>query len=133
MSNKKRTSPRKETQSIDINDLTSISNYTVIARYGKIVNASSAGILIEINRTALVPDEYRDNLSLESSLGQTVVFYLPQMNLDLEGTIMRASHIGKGKFVIGINFASDVPDYWRECLVDLLPSPGEFDESAVNE
>lgn len=126
MKTNKRLAERKDTDGIEISDLTSISNYAVIARYGKIVNASNSGFLVEIERHALVPDDLRENLSLESTLGQSVVLYLPQMNLDLDGTISRTKHVGRGKFVIAINFSSDVPEYWRECLVDLLPAPGEI-------
>lgn len=128
MNDNRRVATRKETEGIEIHDLTSITNYAVIARYGKIVNASKTGFLVHVDRHALAPEELRDNLSLESTLGQSVVLYLPQMNLDLDGTITRATHVGRGKFAIAINFSSDVPDYWRECLVDLMPSPGELEE-----
>ena len=127
MREKRRAAERKSVEGIEIYDLTSLSSYTVIARNGKIINASSTGFLVQINRSALVPEELRDNLSLQATIGQSVVLYLPQMNLDLDGTIRRAKHVGKGLFVIAIDFSSDVPEYWRESLVDLLPAPGEFD------
>lgn len=128
MSTNKRVALRKNIEGISINDLTSITSYTLIARSGKIINASSTGFLVEIDRRELVPDELRDNLSLESTIGQAVALYLPQMNLDLDGTIARAAHQGKGKFVVAIDFSYDVPEYWRDCLIDLLPEPGEFDD-----
>ncbi len=124
---KRRIAARKEVEAIEINDLTSITNYSVIARHGRIINASNSGFLVEIKREWLVPEELRDNLSLSSMLGQAVVLFLPQMNLDLDGTITRTKHMGKGRFVIAIEFSHDVPEYWRNCLVDLLPEPGEFD------
>ncbi|MCB0350790.1 MAG: hypothetical protein KDD38_06380 [Bdellovibrionales bacterium] len=127
--NNRRIAERKAVEGIEINDLTSITNYSVIAREGKIINASSTGFLVEIERRWLVPEELRDNLSLQATIGQAVVLYLPQMNLDLDGTIMRATHTGKGRFLVAIDFAADVPDYWRNCLVDLLPAPGELDEA----
>ncbi len=123
----RRLAERKETEGIEISDLTSISNYSVIARYGKIINASNSGFLIEIERHSLVPEDLRENLSLDSTIGQNVVLYLPQMNLDLDGTISRTKRVGRGKYVIAINFSSDVPEYWRDCLVELLPAPGEID------
>ena len=132
MKENRRYSKRKEVVGIDVNDLTAVSNYSVIAKYGRIVNASSTGFLVEVDRRDLVPSEFRDNLNLSATLGQDVVLYLPQMNLDLDGTIIRANHIGKGRFSIGISFSNDVPDYWRDCLVDLLPEPGEI-EAEVNE
>ena len=48
------------------------------------------------------------------------------MNLDLDGRVVRASHIGRGAFEIALEFSEDIPEYWRECLVDLLPEPGEI-------
>ncbi len=123
----RRVASRKEIQGIEIHDLTSISNYSIIARKGHIVNASNTGFLVEVDRKSILPAELRDNLSLESTMGQQVVLYLPQMNLDLDGTITRTSHIGKGRFAIAIDFSYDVPEYWRDCLVELLPAPGEID------
>jgi len=133
MKTDRRIANRKKTEGIEIHDLTSISSYSVIARVGRIVNASNTGFLVEVDRQSLVPAELRDNLSLESTMGQQVVLYLPQMNLDLDGTITRAIHLGKGRFGIAIDFSYDVPDYWRDCLVDLLPAPGELDTEPVTD
>lgn len=128
MKSNRRVSSRKQIEGIEINDLTSISSYTVIARSGVIINASSTGFLLEIDRKSLVPQDLRENLNLESTVGQAVALYLPQMNLDMDGTITRAKHSGKGKFIIAIDFSYDVPEYWRDCLLELLPTPGEFEE-----
>jgi hypothetical protein len=127
MSKERRIAARKEVDYIQVNDLTSVADYAVIARTGKITNASTTGFLLEINRSDLVPEDLRNNLSLESTLGKQVVLYLPQMNLDLDGTISRASHKGKGTYVVAIEFSPDVPEYWRACLIDLLPQPGEIE------
>jgi hypothetical protein len=127
--NSRRMAERKHVEGIEINDLTSIISYAVIARQGRIINASSSGFLVEVERQWLVPEDLRTSLSLASMLGQAVVLFLPQMNLDLDGTITRTKHIGQGRFVIAIDFSHDVPEYWRNCLVDLLPEPGEFDEA----
>jgi hypothetical protein len=133
MSANRRVAARKEVEGITVNDLTSVTNYSVIARAGRIVNASNSGFLLEIDRKSLVPKDLRDNLSLESLIGQSMILYLPQMNLDLDGKVMRATHIGKGLFVIALDFAPDVPEYWRDCLVDLLPAPGEIEDKVANE
>lgn len=50
------------------------------------------------------------------------------MNLDLDGTVNRTLHKGRGNFEIAIEFSRDVPEYWRECLIDLLPAPGEMED-----
>lgn len=122
----RRISTRKDVDGIEVSDLTSITNYSVIARHGRVINASNAGFLVEIDRQWIVPEDLRSQLSLSAVIGQSVVLFLPQMNLDLDGTITRAKHVGKGRFIIAIDFSTDVPQYWRDCLVDLLPAPGEL-------
>lgn len=133
MQSNRRVATRKSIEGIEINDLTSMTNYSVIARQGKITNASLTGFLVELDRRWLIPEDLRDGLSLQATVGQTVVLYLPQMNLDLDGTITRATHVGKGIFAVAIDFSADVPDYWRNCLIDLLPAPGEFDEETMSQ
>jgi hypothetical protein len=125
----RRIAERKEVASIEVAELTALAQYKVLARYGRIIDASTSGILMHISRKDLIPKELRENLSLTELLGQHVVMFLPQMNLDLDGRITRADHIGKGVFEIGIQFSEEVPLYWRECLIDLLPAPGELEEA----
>ena len=117
---------RKEVEEIHVAELTSLSSYGVIAREAIIIDASHSGFLMLLDRKALVPKEYRESLSLEKLIGHQVVMFLPQMNLDLDGKVTRAHHCGKGKFEIAVQFSDDTPAYWRECLVDLLPAPGEM-------
>lgn len=117
---------RKELEEIHVAELTSLSSYGVIAKEAIITDASHSGFLMLLDRKALVPKEYRDSLSLNKLVGHQVVMYLPQMNLDLDGTVTRAEHRGKGQFEIAVRFSDETPAYWRECLVDLLPAPGEM-------
>lgn len=126
MKAERRVAARKIVDFIHISELTSLSSYSVIAREGVIIDASQSGLLLKIERLQLVPKEFRENLSLVGLVGHQVVMYLPQMNLDLDGTITRADHVGKGHFEIAITFSADVPEYWRDCLVELLPAPGEI-------
>jgi hypothetical protein len=126
MKAERRVAARKVVDFINVAELTSLSSYSVIARSGVIVDASQSGFLLRVERSNLIPQEYRDNLSMENLVGHQVVMYLPQMNLDLDGTITRATHVGKGNFEIAITFSPDVPEYWRGCLVELLPAPGEI-------
>lgn len=130
MGAERRIAERKLVEGIDVSDLTSLNNFMVISRHGRILDASISGFLVQIDRGDLVPPELKENLTLQSILGQQVVLYLPQMNLDLDGTIMRTKHLGKGLFEVAIQFSDDVPEYWRQCLIDLLPEPGEIREEA---
>ena len=126
MAAERRIAARKIVDYIHVAELTSLSSYSVIAHEGVIVDASQSGMLLRIDRQKLVPKEFRENLAMTGLIGHQVVMYLPQMNLDLDGTVTRADHIGKGRFEIAITFSADVPEYWRDCLVDLLPAPGEM-------
>ena len=81
-----------------------------------------------VNSRIDIPEDLKNNLTLDRIIGESVVMFLPQMNLDLDGTIRRAHHKGKGVFEIAVDFSEGVPEYWRECLIDLLPSPGEMEE-----
>ena len=128
MGAERRLAERKSVDCINIADLTSLTSYTMIAKSGHIIDASTSGFLVLVNRKDLSSSELRSHLSLDMIVGQPVVMYLPQMNLDLDGTISRATHTGRGYFEVAIEFSEDVPDYWRECLIDLLPSPGEVPE-----
>src|ERR1700729_876023 len=101
----RRIAARKVVDFIHVAELTSLSSYSVIAHEGVIIDASQSGFLLRIDRSKLVPKDLRENLSLKSLLGHQVVMYLPQMNLDLDGTIIRAEHVGKGKFEIALTFS----------------------------
>ena len=127
MSAERRIADRKQVEPVRVAELTSLSNYNVIASEGMIVDASQSGFLLKIDRLDLIPEKYRKNLNLNDLIGDQVVMFLPQMNLDLDGTVTRALHTGRGSFEIAVTFSQDVPEYWRDCLVDLLPAPGEFD------
>ena len=124
----KRYVARKEVDSIEVSELTSLSTYSVVAKRGSIKDTSTKGFLLVVKRADLEVPELKDSMDLSPLVNQRVVLFLPQMNLDLDGTVMRTKHIGKGQFELGIEFSDDVPEYWRECLIDLLPRPGELDQ-----
>lgn len=126
MGAERRITDRKIVDSIHVAEITSLNSYLLIAREGYIVDASTRGLLMVVTRKDLVPKELRDNLSLDELVGKDLCLYLPQMNIDLDGTVVRANHIGRGVFEIALEFSNEIPEYWRECLVDLLPEPGEI-------
>lgn len=124
----RRNKERKAVDSILVTELTSLGQYLIVAQEGMIIDASPKGFLLQVDRNDLVPEDLKNNLTLDSLVGETMVMFLPQMNLDLDGTVRRTHHIGKGLFQIAIDFSEEVPDYWKECLIDLLPAPGELEE-----
>ena len=119
---------RKSVDSIHVEEITSLNSYSLIANEGYIVDASIKGFLMVVTRKDLVPKELKENLSIDSLVGKKLCLYLPQMNLDLDGKVVRTNHIGRGVFEIALEFSDEIPEYWRECLVDLLPAPGEIIE-----
>ncbi|MEZ4871799.1 MAG: PilZ domain-containing protein [Bdellovibrionales bacterium] len=122
---------RKHISGVEFHEMTSLSNYGVIANYGYIVDASVSGFLVRIPREALA-EELKLNLNVESIVGQNIAMFLPQMNLDLDGQVIRGTHVGKGDFELAVEFSVDVPEYWRECLVDLLPNEEELEAFEKN-
>lgn len=124
-----RVAERKTTDPILVSEVTSLKPYGLIANEAQIIDASSSGFCMLITRKDLVPKELKSTLTLDSMIGYQVAMFLPAMNLDLDGTIRRTSHRGKGVFEVAIEFSPEVPEYWRECLVDLLPNPGEFESA----
>lgn len=126
MKAERRVANRKIVEPVHILDLTHLGNYSVIGKRGVLVDASIGGLLLHIHRKHLVPDELKTNLTLQSLHGSQVALFIPQMDLDIDGSIRRTRLLSNGYFEIVIDFSPEIPQYWRECLVDLLPWPGEI-------
>ena len=62
MKAERRIAARKTVDFIHISELTSLSSYNVIAREGLIIDASQSGFLLRVERSQLLPKEYRENL-----------------------------------------------------------------------
>ena len=128
MKNNSRTAARKALGPIHFHNLTSLEKFAVLARSGVIVDASSRGFLLRVTRRDLVPKNLRGNLNIDCLVGERVMLKIEEMNLEIDGQIARTSMIGRGVFEIAIDFSESAPDYWRECLYDLLPNKEEFAE-----
>jgi hypothetical protein len=123
----RRAAPRRDIAPLEISSMSSLENLARVARGGHIIEASTTGFLVMIKREDLVPVNLRKNLNLEELVGMKVLLHLPQMNLEICGVVTRTQLKGKQGFEIGIDYTEDAPEYWRECLLDLLPEPGEFE------
>ena len=117
-----RVAKRKQVGSIPVSNLTTLSHFESIARFGHLIDASSTGFLIHIDREDLVPKGLRQNLSLQTIEGEPIMLMINPMELEINGHIARTRYVGKGVFEIAVDFSQDAPEYWRECLFDLLPS-----------
>lgn len=124
---KSRVAPRKEVTPISVEYLTSLDNLTKIARDLHVVEVSSSGLLLQCERDSLIPASLRKNLTIDSLVGDHVFLRLADMNLEISGVVVRTQLVGKKGYIIAVDYSDDAPEYWRECLADLLPTPGEID------
>jgi len=119
--------PRKEVTPIHVTYLTSLEDFAKLARNCEIIEASASGLLLHVKREDLIPAQLRKNLNLDMLIGDRVFMHLEELNLEVSGVITRTQLKGKQGFHIAIDYSDDAPEYWRECLIDLLPSPGELE------
>ena len=123
----RRVAPRKEVTPIHVSYLTSLDDFAKIAKNCEINEASSSGLLLLIKREDIIPQALRKTLSLDALIGDRVFMHLEEMNLEVSGVITRTQLSGKKGFYVAIDYSEDAPEYWRECLMDLLPAPGELE------
>ena len=121
-----RISKRKALDPIHIDSLTSLDHFSLLARRGRIVDASATGFLLHIKHKDLVPKVLRENLSIDCIVNEHVKLSITEMNLEIDGKVTRTRLIGNKTFEIAVDFSDAAPEYWRECLLELLPNQGEF-------
>ena len=124
----KRVAPRKEVEPLRVSYMASLNDLAKIAKNCEIVEASASGLLLTVKRDDLIPQSLRGDLNLDCLIGNRVYLKVEQMNIEISGEIRRTKFLGKSGFHIAIDYSEDAPEYWRECLMDLLPRPGEFDK-----
>ena len=123
----RRTKERALLEPIEISSFMTLDHMTLISRTGHIIDASSTGLLIQLTHKDLIPKILRETLTLEAIEGDRVMFTIPKMNLELSGKVARTKLVGKKVYEIAVDFSGEAPEFWRECLYELLPRPGEFD------
>ena len=120
---KYRSAPRKEVQPLTLDSFSSLENLQKLANYGEVIEASSTGILLKFKRDDFVDKALRSHLTIDHLIGHSVFFNIHEMNLEISGVIARTKFLGKAEgFLIAIDYSADAPEYWRECLMDLLPT-----------
>lgn len=119
---KYRSAPRKDLVKLTLDNFSSLESLQKLARYGQIMEASSTGILIKFNREDFVAKELKGTLNIDSLIGKNVYFQIHEMNLEISGTVARTQFKGKEGFYVAVDYTEDAPEYWRECLMDLLPT-----------
>lgn len=123
----RRVATRREVATLHAAFLTSLDDLAKIARNCEVIEASATGLLLLIKREDFIPQSLRKNLNVDTLIGDRVFINIEEMNLEISGTIARTQLVGKKGFHVAIDYSDDAPEYWRECLMDLLPRPGELE------
>lgn len=124
----KRVAPRKNVVGLEVKNITALEPFSILARKATLIDASTTGLLLRVHRKDLVPRSLRANLTLSTIEGEHVVFQIKEMDLEMDGKIARTRFIGNSTFEVAIDFTAEAPEYWRESLMDLLPTPDEFND-----
>jgi hypothetical protein len=123
----RRVASRETLSPIEISAFTSIDHMTILSRQGSIVQASTSGFLLQIDRNALVPKQFRSALSLQDLVGDQILLTIDPLKLEISGRIARTKRLTKDVFEIAIDFSEDAPEYWREILIDMLPRDADYE------
>ncbi|MFN7263230.1 MAG: hypothetical protein ACK5UJ_05440, partial [Pseudobdellovibrionaceae bacterium] len=105
MQSNRRVAPRRDITPLEVSSMSSLENLAKIAKGGEVLEASTSGFLIMIKREDLVPVSLRRNLTLDELVGTKVLIHLPQMNIEISGTIVRTRFVGKKGFEIGVDYS----------------------------
>jgi hypothetical protein len=116
---------RKLLAPIHVSDIQAADRGVCLARYGTIVNASATGLLIHVDPQHLNPEILQHHLPWESVEGDYVTMKIVEMELEMDGMVMRARHLDQRLCELAIDFSDNAPAYWRECLAELLPGLDE--------
>lgn len=120
----KRNAHRFDINPLEIHGMISVSNLTPICDFGHITDASTSGFKLIIKDEDLCDTTFKNKADLDKLIGLDVSLYIPIMDLDITGSISRTKFINSKEYEIGIDYTADAPEYWRECLCDLLPKVG---------
>lgn len=112
----------KELAKLTLDSFSSLDSLQKLAKFGQIIEASSTGILIKFKRDDFVSKDLRANLSIDQLVGQNIFFNIHEMDLEISGKVARTKFLGKEGYVVAVDYTADAPEYWRECLMDLLPT-----------
>ena len=123
---------RKLLDPIHVIDIRLVTSNTALARYGTILNTSTAGLLIEVCPSDVSPEVLQNQLPLKRIEGESVVMTVDEMNLEIDGRVVRFCYNDQEMLEIAVDFSANAPAYWRECFADLLPSLGEFESTGIS-
>jgi hypothetical protein len=123
---------RKLLDPIHVIDIRLLDTNIILARYGTILNTSTAGLLIGVCPGDVSPEVVQNKLPLSCIEEQFVFMTIDEMNLQIDGRVVRFCYNAQGMLEIAIDFSANTPAYWRECFADLLPTQGEFEQIGLS-
>jgi len=123
----RREAERKRVPYLRVVNLATLEPFTIICKEAELIDASANGFLLYIHRKALLPSSLRENLTLASLEGERIMLNIEDMDLNIDGQVSRTRLIGNGTYELAIDFSEEAPQYWRECLLDLLPESSDYD------
>ncbi|MFK8137931.1 MAG: hypothetical protein AB8E15_06205 [Bdellovibrionales bacterium] len=129
MQAKKKTEPsrreniRKHIGHIGLSSLSVFAKYPNFAQRAELVDLSVNGMLIHVTRDNL-SKTLKNNFNLDDLEGRFITLNIDPMELEMDALIVRTKRIDKNTFELALDYSEGVPEYWRECLFDLIP--GEF-------
>lgn len=126
--NDQRSAPRREMEKIAVLEIAFMQPFEPVARHGFLVDASSTGFLLEIEYSEITNKNYRGTLTLDAMIGKDIMLEIELMGLEIYGVVARTKKIGKSRFEVAIDFSDEAPEYWRECLLDMLPTAEEIED-----
>lgn len=123
---------RKLLDPIHAIDIRLLDTNIALARYGRVLNTSTTGLLIEVCQDDVSPEVLQNKLPLSRIEGQSVLLTIDEMNLQIDGRVVRFCYNAQEMLEIAIDFSASTPAYWRECFADLLPTQGEFEQTGLS-
>jgi hypothetical protein len=120
---------RKNVSQVDVLNVKNVANGDVYFSRATLVDVSPTGLLLRVERENILALGLRSTLTLSTIIGEGVGFTIEIMDTYIEGLITRTKLEGHGIFVVAVDFREDAPEYWRQCLVDLLPDDDSDIES----
>jgi hypothetical protein len=118
---------RKDIAEIYVLNVKDLNSNEVLFSRAEVLDVSVTGLLLSVKRDEIVAMSLRSTLTMSLLHDVSVGFTIEVMDTYIEGTIKRTKLHGRGEFLIAVDFREDAPEYWRESLVDLLPSKDDFD------
>jgi len=109
------------TKGVRASSITLVNEENLIVKKALVSYMGLNGFNLTFNYRDLVAESLKFQLHLHSLWYKNIHVYIPDMEMELEGQVVRTQHLGNGNFEIKIFFFQEVPKYWRECLLDLWP------------